>query len=102
MYEMINKALERQHAAKKNMHPWNPRVSLRIGKILMQMNANVHTTDIQNETPKSFHFSGITSDMTRNGSVRTAHDAIKMTNEKLVIGTQLNASTSMCQDFSII
>lgn len=68
----------------------------------MQMNANVQTTDIQNETPKSFNFSGITSDMTRNGSVRTAHDAIKMTNEKLVIGTQLNALTSRFHDFNII
>lgn len=42
----------------------------------------------------------MTSDMTNHGSVNTAHEAKKMTHEKLTSGTQLNGSTSKFQCFS--
>lgn len=57
---------------------------------------------MQKDTPKSFNLSGITSDMTKNGKVRIAQAAMKMTNEKLTKGIQLNASTSNCHDFNIM
>lgn len=68
----------------------------------MVTNANNEITILQNVTPKSLTLSGITSPMTVNGSVKIANAAVKRTNEKLTIGTQLNASTLYCHDFSIM
>lgn len=58
------------------------------------MNVKSHNSSMQNDVPKFFSFSGISSDITRNGIVRTPKDATNMMKEKLVIGIQLNGRTS--------
>lgn len=58
------------------------------------MNANNHSKDMQNETPNSFNFSGISSVMMMNGNVSTANEATNKTNEKLTRRIQLYASMS--------
>lgn len=90
----MNKALQKQNPPNKNMFPWNPSTSMSSGKHFIVVNAQIHNSDIQNDTPKSFRFSGITSEITKNGSVKTAHEAMKMTNEKLATGSQFKNSTS--------
>lgn len=57
---------------------------------------------IQNDCPKSFSFSGIISEMTKNGKVKMAHDAMNIVKLNEIIGIELNASTSYCHVFSII
>lgn len=68
----------------------------------MQMNEKIHSNDMQNETLVSLIFSGIVSLMTINGKVRIPNEATKITNERLVTGIQLNASTSTPQDLTNI
>lgn len=87
---------------KRNIVPSNPNVSVRRGKHLILANENDHNKAIQNETPKSFSFSGIISEMTRNGSVRTANDEMKITNENDAIGIQLTFSRSKPEFLSLI
>lgn len=57
---------------------------------------------IQNDIPNSFNCSGVISEMIRNGSGKMAHDAIKIARPNETNGIQLNASTQMFQDFSIM
>lgn len=57
---------------------------------------------MQNDAPKSFNFSGIISEMTKNGRDKTAQLAMKITNEKLTIGIQLTISTSYPHVFNIM
>lgn len=66
-----------------------------------KMNAINHIKELQNDEPKFFSFSGIVSEITKNGRVTTPQDAIKMKNEKLKIGIQLNDPTAQPCDFSI-
>lgn len=82
-------ALDIQHPAKKNIVPWNPKVFIKNGNSFTIRNESDQTNVKQNDIPKSFNFSGNTSEITKYGRVRTAHDAIKMTNEKLATGIQL-------------
>lgn len=98
----MNTAPDRQTLAKRNKLPWNSNVAVNRGRYLMIMKAQDHKSVIQNETPKFFNFSGIISEMTKNGSVNTAHDAMKITNEKLAIGIQLYDSTWYPHVFSIM
>lgn len=90
---MINAAHNKQIVANKNMVQWKPNHSDVDGKYLMTTKANAHTSPLQNDAPKSLRFSGIISQITKNGNVSTAHDAMKMTNEKLATGMKLNTST---------
>lgn len=76
------------------MVPCIPSVSESNGKNFKTVNAKIHNNDMQNDDPKFFNFSGITSEITKNGSVSTPQEAMKIVNEKLHIGTQLNDSTS--------
>lgn len=55
----------------------------------MTVNENAHNSCIQNDVPNSFSFIGNTSEITKNGNVKTAHDAIKIENEKAANGIQL-------------
>lgn len=48
---------------------------------------------MQNDRPKSFTVSGIISEMTRTGIVKSAKFAIKSVNENETMGSHLNAST---------
>lgn len=41
-------------------------------------------------------FSGMISEMTKNGNVRTPQEAINITNEKATSGTHLKLLTSTC------
>lgn len=68
--------------------------SIRIGKYLSTMNAYNQTSVMQNDTPNSLKCSGITSDMTKNGTVINAQYEMNMTNEKLAMGIQLKSSTA--------
>lgn len=86
-------AFDRQHPANRNIIPWNPSKSVRIGNSLTIKKARLQIRATQNERPNSLIFSGMISDMTKNVKVRIAHDAIKMTHEKLTIGIQLKGST---------
>lgn len=85
-------ALDTQTPANRNILPWKLSDSIKSGSNFIIKNAKIHKSDIQNDRPKSFNFAGITSEMTKNGRVKIAHDAIKMENEKLATGIQLNAS----------
>lgn len=67
----------------------------------MDINVKIQPTVPQNDMPKSLISSGIISEMTKKGNVRTAHDAINITKLNDATGTQLNASTSYCHDFNI-
>lgn len=91
-----------QTTANKNIAPCKPNESVIKGNNLTIINVVIHIKFMQSVCPKSFNFSGITSEMTRNGSVNMANDAIKMTNEKLAIGTQLNDSTLYPHVFNIV
>lgn len=59
----------------------------------MAMNAKHHKSAMQNDMPNSFKFIGITSEITKNGKVKMAHDPMKITNENDANGIQLNDST---------
>lgn len=72
------------------------------GKNLIAINAHIDISRLQYVKPNSLSFSGIISVHTANGRLETAHDAIKITNERLTIGIQLNASSSGCEDFIIM
>lgn len=72
------------------------------GKYLITMKAPTHTSPLQTVEAKSLIFSGMISEMTRNGNVKTAHDAMNITNEKLAIGMKLNVSTLYPADWSIV
>lgn len=98
----MNAALAIQNPENKNMVPWNPNDAVKSGKYFITINEVVHSIPMQNDTPKSFNFSGITSEMTKNGSVKTAQEAIKITNEKPTIGIQFTDSSATPDDFSII
>lgn len=102
MYAMINAAQDKQTPTNANIVLWNPNVSVKSGRNFTTRNCDDHNIIIQNEGPKFFNFSGMTSEMTKNGRVNTPNDAMKITNEKLAIGTQLNDSTSYPDVFSII
>lgn len=68
----------------------------------MTINANNHNSVMQNDMPNSFKCLGITSDMTKNGNVKMAHDAMNITKPNEINGIQLNVSTEYCHVFSII
>lgn len=97
---MMKMNVVKQHPEKRNIVPWNSSDSIRSGNSFTNTNESTHKSATQNEIPKSFIFSGITSDMTKYGSVKTAHDAMNMTHEKLISGTQLYGSTLNFQNFS--
>lgn len=91
---MMNIAPNKQTPANVNILPWKPIVSFKNGKYLVAMNANSQISERQIELPRSLRFSGITSEIIKNGRVTTAQDAMNNANEKLARGTQLYASTS--------
>lgn len=82
-----------QKPENKNILPENPNVSVKNGRNFVVVNASNHMSVIQNDIPNSFSLSGKISEITRNGSDKMAHDAIKIASEKLANGIQLNAST---------
>lgn len=90
---IIYVAADKQKPENKNIVPWNSSVSVSKGKYLIIINEHTHKTIMQNVCPKSFNFSGMISEITRKGNVKTAHDAMKQTNEKLTIGIKLTDST---------
>lgn len=71
----------------------NPSVLIKNGKHFMTMNANDHKSVMQNDMPNSFKCSGSSSEITKNGNVKTAHDAMNITNENDTKGIKLNDST---------
>lgn len=100
--KITNMAEPIQTPENKNMLPWKLITSINNWRYLMQMNERIHNNDMQNETLVSLIFSGMVSLMTINGNVRMPKDATKITNDRLVTGIQLNASTSTPQDRTII
>lgn len=84
------------------MLPWKPIVSVIKGKYFVMKNEKSHNSIKQIDTQKSLTFSGITSEMTKIGMLKMAIEAMNMTNEKLMTGTQLNASIETPHDFSIM
>lgn len=96
----MNTTLTKQKPAKKNIVPCIPKVYINNGKYFNTKNEKPPSKTIQNVIPKSFTFSGIISDITRQGKVDTAQLEMKKTNEKLMTGTQLNADTSTPFDSS--
>lgn len=91
---MISTALTKQTPANENMLPWNPIVLVNIGKYFITMKANIQMSEKQSEAPKFFNFSGIVSETITNGRLKTAHEPMNTTKEKLTIGIQLYGSTS--------
>ena len=102
MYNIMNVAMDKQKPANRNIVPWKPSVSFKSGKNLTITNANIDIVTMQSDVPKFLIFSGKISAMTMNGKLSTAHDAIKITNEKLAIGIKFNVSTWTPQDFNIM
>lgn len=99
---MINIAQPAQTPPNRYILPWNPRMSIKDGKYFMAMNEKIHKRDIQNDTLASLIFSGIISEITINGNERIPKAAMKITNDKLATGIQLNDPTSKSRDFNII
>lgn len=83
----------RQTPENRNMLPWNSSVSIKSGRNFVVVNARNHINVIQNDIPKFFNCSGITSEMIKNGSGKMAHDAIKMAKPNEASGMKLNDST---------
>lgn len=90
----MNNPPDNEQAANRNIVPCKPNVWESNGKNFSIVNAKIHSSDMQNDEPKFFIFSGRISEIIKNGSVMTPKAAIKMVNEKLQIGIQLNESTS--------
>lgn len=68
----------------------------------MVMNEKSHKSDMQIDIQKSFTFSGMISDSTMTGIVKIPMAATKITKEKVITGSQLNASTGTSHDFNNI
>lgn len=86
---MIRIAPNKQTPAKKNIIPWKPTSSDKLGKYFVRINANIQMSDKQIDEPKSFKFSGKISEMTTNGNDKMPQDAASKANAKLAIGIQL-------------
>lgn len=84
------------------MLPWNPSVLIKNGRNFVVVNARNHMRAIQNDIPNSFNFSDNNSEMTKNGSGKMAHEAIKIAKENDANGIQLNVSTQKFHDFNIM
>lgn len=89
----MNNAPDKQTPENRYIAPCNPIQSMSSGKNLRIMNEHNDKTAIQNDTPNSFKFCGITSPITVYGRVEMPNVARKMIIAKLIIGIQLNAST---------
>lgn len=85
-----------------NRVPSNPNVSVNNGKYFIMIKQQDQSTVMQKEAPKFFNFCGIISEITKNGRLNTAQDAMNIINEKLAIGIQLTASRSTPDDLIII
>lgn len=59
---MMNNAPDRQTPANKNMPLWNPIDAVKSGKNFNVKNWNIHNSVMQNDVPKLFNLSGITSE----------------------------------------
>lgn len=73
----------------RNMLPWNPNASFKDGKHVVTTKTKNQISVIQYDAPKSFKFSGITSEKTTNGKVMSPQAPASKANEKLAIGIQL-------------
>lgn len=93
---------QKHTAANPKQVPWNPIPSNNVGINFIIKNEKTDKSIMQNDTQMSLIFSIIISGTIVVGKVRIPSAEMNMTNEKLVTGIQLRASTSKFQDRSIM